>query len=207
METEFKGLLHLSRAEYATLSTTGTLTKGGQTFTFDPLGTEYVVPKEASGGGSDLYEHALALYNRDLGDLGFLLTFISSDPEPLTSENVVSKITERYTPVNFEDMRPGVDYANYTLPGFAASGFHGLDDVVSNVFPGGVAYLCTSLTVSAEENENGEIVPVVSVGAKCLKVNGSNSMVEYDGSWGGQMQLPLSYFEGGTDVKDFPRKL
>lgn len=51
METEFKGLLHLSRAEYTTLSTTGTLTKGGQTFTFDPLGTEYVVPKEASGGG------------------------------------------------------------------------------------------------------------------------------------------------------------
>lgn len=37
-------IMHLSRAEYQTLSTTGTLTKAGTTYTFDPLNTEYVVP-------------------------------------------------------------------------------------------------------------------------------------------------------------------
>lgn len=39
-------LIHLSRAEYITLSTTGTLTKAGVTYTFDPLNNEYIVPKE-----------------------------------------------------------------------------------------------------------------------------------------------------------------
>lgn len=37
-------IMHLSRAEYQTLSTTGTLTKAGTTYTFDPINTEYVVP-------------------------------------------------------------------------------------------------------------------------------------------------------------------
>lgn len=37
-------IIHLSRAEYQTLSTTGTLTKSGVTYTFDPLNNEYVVP-------------------------------------------------------------------------------------------------------------------------------------------------------------------
>lgn len=37
-------IMHLSRAEYKTLSTTGTLTKNGVTYTFDPINTEYVVP-------------------------------------------------------------------------------------------------------------------------------------------------------------------
>lgn len=39
-------LIHLSRAEYQTLSTTGTLTKAGVTYTFDPLNNEYIVPKQ-----------------------------------------------------------------------------------------------------------------------------------------------------------------
>lgn len=38
-------IMHLSRAEYQTLSTTGTLTKNGVTYTFDPINTEYVVPE------------------------------------------------------------------------------------------------------------------------------------------------------------------
>ena len=37
-------MIHLSRAEYNTLSTIGTLTKGGVTYTFDPLNNEYIVP-------------------------------------------------------------------------------------------------------------------------------------------------------------------
>lgn len=160
----------------------------------------------AGGGGSDLYEHALALYNRDLGDFGFLLTVISSDPEPMTSENVVSKITELYTPVNFESMRPEVDQANYTLSGFASSGFHSIDDVMNNVFPAETAYLCTSLSVTAEENENGELVPAVSIAAKCLRKT-DDDMVGYDGRILAQRSIPLSWFEEGTDVKDFPRKI
>lgn len=40
-------IMHLSRAEYQTLSTTGTLTKAGTTYTFDPINTEYVVPDHA----------------------------------------------------------------------------------------------------------------------------------------------------------------
>lgn len=46
METQFKGNFHLSRAEYTALSTNGTLTKDGKTYTFDPFGTEYVVQRE-----------------------------------------------------------------------------------------------------------------------------------------------------------------
>lgn len=37
-------MIHLSRAEYNTLSTIGTLTKGGVTYTFDPINNEYIVP-------------------------------------------------------------------------------------------------------------------------------------------------------------------
>lgn len=45
MEAQFKGNFHLSRAEHTVISTTGTLTKDGKTYTFDPFGTEYVVPR------------------------------------------------------------------------------------------------------------------------------------------------------------------
>lgn len=169
-------------------------------------GSTYVQIGGGGGGGSDHYEHSLALYNRDLGDLGFLLTVISSDPEPMTSENVVSKITELYTPVNFESMRPGVDYANYPLSGFATFGFSGIDALMSNLYPGNVAYLCTAIIVEAEENENGEVVPLVSIGAKCLLLD-ENGDVAYNGHFMAQRVIPLSWFEGGTDVKDFPRKI
>lgn len=69
-------IMHLSRAEYQTLSTTGTLTKSGVTYTFDPLNNEYVVPDKT-------YMHIMT---GSVGEDGFYFTgtikVIDKNPTP-----------------------------------------------------------------------------------------------------------------------------
>lgn len=63
MEAQFKGNFHLSRAEHTVISTTGTLTKDGKTYTFDPFGTEYVVPRLKLCKHSGSIQAPSAIYN------------------------------------------------------------------------------------------------------------------------------------------------
>lgn len=71
-------IIHLSRAEYKTLSTTGTLTKSGVTYIFDPLNNEYVVPDQK-------FLHTLRCFVGDDG--GFfqgVIKIINKDATPIT---------------------------------------------------------------------------------------------------------------------------
>lgn len=78
-------LVHLSKQEYNTLSTTGTLTKGGVTYTFDPLNNEYITP-----GG--LYKHDCNVtVGPDSGYFTGQVTIINDSPETITINNNTMK--------------------------------------------------------------------------------------------------------------------
>lgn len=65
-------IIHLSRAEYQTLSTTGTLTKAGVTYTFDPFNNTYVVPDGLMAGNGinadEFSEHRIIAVAQDVID-------------------------------------------------------------------------------------------------------------------------------------------
>lgn len=74
-------LIHLSRAEYNTLATQGTLTKGGVTYTFDPINNEYIVPTTTK------YQHNIYLAKFDTANSKVLVgsfQLINTSPTAVT---------------------------------------------------------------------------------------------------------------------------
>lgn len=92
MEYQYKGNMHLSRAEYKTISTTGTLVKDGKTYTFDPIGTEYIVP-------DDRFLHVLRCTYNSLGDnegLNGVVRVINDVATPYTASTITIDVIKKY---------------------------------------------------------------------------------------------------------------
>ena len=81
-------MIHLSRAEYNTLSTIGTLTKGGVTYTFDPINNEYIVPTTTK------YQHNIYLAKFDTSNSKVLVgSFQLINTSPTAVSDLASLIT------------------------------------------------------------------------------------------------------------------
>lgn len=77
--------MHLSRQEYNTLSTTGTLIKNGVTYTFDPFNNEYITP-------GALYKHDCNVsVGPDNGYFTGQVTILNDSPETITINNETMK--------------------------------------------------------------------------------------------------------------------
>lgn len=108
-------MIHLSRAEYNTLSTTGTLTKGGVTYTFDPLNNEYIVPVTKK------YQHNIYLAKIDTSNSKVLIgSFQLVNTSPTAVSDLASLITTLtdFAP-NTNDMVPCHLVCTTTLGKFA----------------------------------------------------------------------------------------
>jgi len=89
-----KNIVYLSEADFATLSTTGTITKDGQTLTYDPLNDVYCVPAVTY---TPKYQHNIVFKPKANSGYGGVISFsiITTDPTPIT-KNTLDDILEVY---------------------------------------------------------------------------------------------------------------
>ena len=94
--SEKNKIMKLSQAEYTTLSTTGTLTKDGVTYTYSPSDTIYVTPDNMSKQYAEYKTVPAYIINKDISNLSEIIVInvgsddgVDANMPVITSEGLV----------------------------------------------------------------------------------------------------------------------
>ena len=130
IENEFKGVVALTKGDFETLSTAGTLTINGVTLTYDPLTTLYTIPDEPVIIDSELKaDSENAVQNKvvaaKFNDLDTRLTTAESNIETINTDitNINSTLTdlEGVTAEKIEELSQTVNTNTNTISGHSSS--------------------------------------------------------------------------------------